>query len=674
MTEKPPYKGLETRTNEVKRAEFECQKTLETLRQNEARFRSTIREWRYLFDKTNSAIWILGPDHIILRSNKTAERIFQRSRREMLGRHCWEIVHGTEKPIPECPFLRTRESLSRESMELPVGDNWFEVTTDPLLDESGRFCGAIHIVNDITDRKQIEDALHQRESYLSAIIENLPGLVWLKDTESRFLTVNQAFAASCEKNNTEDLIGKTDLDIWPRNLAEKYRRDDFDIMKTGKSVTIEEQIFDKGVTRWFETYKTPVRNRQGTVIGTTGYAHDITDRKKAEEERYEFQKRLQQLHKAVSLNRMAGAVSHHFNNQLQAVMGNLELAMEDLPRDGNTAANLTHAMQAAQKAANICSSLLTYLGQTTNFQEALDLCEICRRSLPVIQAAIPKNITLEIDFPTPGPVIRANANNIRQILTNLITNAWEAMDKNPGNIHLAVRTIPSADIPAWNRFPIDWQPQGLSYACLEVKDNGCGIASKDLPYLFDPFFSSKFIGRGLGLPVTLGILRMHNGAVAVDSEIGRGSIVRIYFPISDEKVDKPFLPERAIQEFKWEGTVLLVEDEEIQRQLTTNMLMRLGFTVLIAKDGVEAAEIFKQNIDIIRFVISDLIMPNMNGWETMAALHKLSPNIKVIIASGCEQDFVKKSARLGRDFQIFLQKPYVFADLAAAVRQLLEQG
>ncbi|MFZ5571818.1 MAG: PAS domain-containing protein [Thermodesulfobacteriota bacterium] len=631
------------------------------------------REWQHLFDVINSVIWILDPDHIILRSNKTAEKVFQRSRREMLGRHCWEIVHGTTAPIPGCPILRTRESLSRESMELQVGANWFEVTTDPLLDESGRYCGAIHIVNEITVRKHMEEALHQRESYLSAIIENLPGLVWLKDLECRFLAVNQAFAASCEKYNAEELIGKTDLDIWPADLAKKYRRDDFDIMKTGKTATIEEPIVDKGVTRWFETHKTPVCNREGIIIGTTGYAHDITDRKKAEEERNAFQERLQQLHKAASLNRMAGAISHHFNNQLQAVMGNLELAMEDLPRDGNTAANLTQAMQAAQKAASICSSLLTYLGQTTSTQEALDLSDVCSRSLPVIQVAIPKNIALETDFPVPGPVIYANANNIRQILSNLITNSWEAIGNNPGSIHLAVNVTPAADIPALNRFPIDWQPQDQPYVFLEVMDNGCGIAPKDIPYLFDPFFSSKFTGRGLGLPVTLGIVRTHNGAVAVDSEIGRGSIFRIYFPMSGEKINKPFRPKSTIPECKGDGTVLLVEDEEVQRQLTTNMLVRLGFTVLIAKDGVDAIEIFRRNRHRIRFVISDLVMPNMNGWETMAALSKLSPDIKVILASGCDEDFVMKNARLGQDFQVFLQKPFVFADLTAAVQQLLEQ-
>ena len=166
----------------------------------------------------------------------------------------------------------------------------------------------------------------------------------------------------------------------------------------------------------------------------------------------------------------------------------------------------------------------------------------CRRYLPMIQAALPDGIILETDLPSPGPTVRGDANQLRQVLTNLIANAWEAVAESSGTIHLAVRTASPPDISATNRFPIDWQPEDKTYACLEVRDNGCGIADGDIGQIFDPFFSTKFIGRGLGLPVVLGVVRAHRGSLTVASHVGsqrteesrdgavRGSVFQIFLP------------------------------------------------------------------------------------------------------------------------------------------------
>ena len=189
--------------------------------------------------------------------------------------------------------------------------------------------------------------------------------------------------------------------------------------------------------------------------------------------------------------------------------------------------------------------MLTYLGQTRAQHEPLDLSEVCRRSLPMLRAAMPKDVVLETDLPSPGPVISANANQMQQVLTNLVTNAWEAIGDGRGVIHLTVKTVSPADIPTAHRFPVDWQPQDHAYACLEVADTGSGIADKDIEKLFDPFFSSKFTGRGLGLSVVLGIVRAHGGAVTVESEPGRGSIFRVFLPVSAEEVLRQ--PDQAAQ-------------------------------------------------------------------------------------------------------------------------------
>ncbi len=281
--------------------------------------------------------------------------------------------------------------------------------------------------------------------------------------------------------------------------------------------------------------------------------------------------------------------------------------------------------------------MLTYLGQTPGKHEPLDLSETCRRSLTLLQAAAPKGTLLKADFPSLGPVIHANAGQIQQILTNLVTNAWESAGENRRGIGLTVKTVSQADILALKRFPVDWQPRDPVYACLEVADAGCGIDEEDIEKIFDPFFSTKFTGRGLGLPVVLGIVRAHHGVVTVESEPDRGSIFRVFFPVSAEEV--PRQPDKAAQTPKTRegGTVLVVEDEELLRYMVKEMLMHLGFTVLEAGDGIEAVEVFRQHQNEICCVLCDLTMPRMDGWETLAALRSQSPGVPFVLSSGYDE-------------------------------------
>lgn len=397
---------------------------------------------------------------------------------------------------------------------------------------------------------------------------------------------------------------------------------------------------------------------------------DITDRKRydAEKEELEFQNR--QLQKAESLGRMAGAIAHHFNNQLQVVLGNLELAINNLPPGINPLESLASAMQAALKAAEVSGLMLTYLGLTPGMLEPIDLSEACRRSLTLLQTEAQKNMIIKAHFQSSGPIIRANAGQIHQVLTNLLTNAREATAGIKGAVGLTVKTIYAADIPASPRFPVDWKPRDPFYACLEVADSGCGIAEKDFGQIFDPFFSTKFTGRGLGLPVVLGIVRAHHGAVTVESKAERGSIFRVFFPVLAEKA--PHQPYKTAQtpDIEGGGTVLLVEDAVAVRKIGASMIMKLGFKVLEAGDGVEAVEVFRQHQDEICCVVCDLSMPHMNGWETLAALRSLSPGIPFVLSSGYDREQVTAGNHPEWP-QAFLGKPYQLKDLRDSIRSAL---
>jgi two-component system cell cycle sensor histidine kinase/response regulator CckA len=398
---------------------------------------------------------------------------------------------------------------------------------------------------------------------------------------------------------------------------------------------------------------------------------DITEHKQAEAEKEKLEAQNRQLQKAESLGRMAGAIAHTFNNQLGAVIGNLEMAIdEQTPHAGKARRFLTAAMGAANKAAEVSGQMLTYLGQSFDKREPMDLAEACRRNLLILEAAIPGTVVLEKDLSSPGPAIIANAMEIQQVLTNLITNAWEAVGVGRGSIHLSVKTVSPADIPQSHRNPIGWQPQDSAYACLEVADTGDGIAGKDIEKIFDPFFSSKFTGRGLGLAIVLGIVKAHNGAITVSSAPGQGSTFRVFFPVSVEEV--PRQPDKVAQPvaIAGKGQLLLVEDEGMLRDMATTMLTRLGFTVLAAKDGVEAVDMFRQYQNDICLVISDLTMPRMDGWETLTELRKLAPTIPVILASGYNETQVMAGDHPELP-QVFLGKPYRLKELGDAIGQAL---
>jgi two-component system, cell cycle sensor histidine kinase and response regulator CckA len=456
------------------------------------------------------------------------------------------------------------------------------------------------------------------------------------------------------------LEGGTDGVAAAREIYQKFRIPSVFVSAYSEEATIERAKLAEP----FGYILKPFEDRELRVnIKMALFKH----RAAAAHEKLEAQNR--QLQKAESLGRMAGAIAHNFNNQLQAVIMNLELALDNLPPDTGTGTNLSEAMKSARKAAAVSTQMLTYLGQTHVQYEPLDLSETCQRGLPLFQGALPAAVVLETELPASGPVISANANQIRQVLTNLLTNACEASREGSGPIRLTVRLVPAAAIPAVNRFPIDWQPRDQAYACLEVADSGCGIAAREIEELFDPFFSTKFTGRGLGLPVVLGIVREHGGSIAVDSEPGRGSAFRVFLPVTVAAVPpKPF-PAASAPKTAGPSTVLVAEDERSLCATITRALQRNGYAVIAAVDGVEAVELFEQHRDEICCVLCDLSMPRMGGWETLTALRKLAPGLPVILSSGYDEARVMEGHHPELP-QAYLRKPYELKALFNAISRV----
>jgi PAS domain S-box-containing protein len=398
---------------------------------------------------------------------------------------------------------------------------------------------------------------------------------------------------------------------------------------------------------------------------------DITDQKRVEEERLQLELELQRAQKAESLARMAGAIAHHFNNQLAVVMSNLELSGAEA---GVDSPYLSDAMLATRKAAEVSGLLLTYVGQSSGNHAPLDFSEACAGVLPLLRAAIPAHVELRVDLAKPGPAVNGNPNQLQLMVTNLVTNAWEAVGDLEATVQVTVRTVRGSQISTSHRFAAGWAPGDQDYACLEVTDSGCGIAPQDIDTIFEPFFTTKLTGRGLGLPVVLGILHAHSGGLVVESRRGHhsGSTFRVYLPVSAEQVARPAIAADVedSSETLWSGTALLVEDDQLLRRAAASTLGRLGFVVLQARDGVEAMDLFRRHRDTIRLVLCDLTMPHIDGWETLAALRRASPGIRVILTSGYDEADVMADDH-DEQPNAFLAKPYPIDALRHAIRRAL---
>jgi len=262
---------------------------------------------------------------------------------------------------------------------------------------------------------------------------------------------------------------------------------------------------------------------------------DITDEKRIQQEKAELEAQERAIQKAESLARMAGAIAHHLNNQLQVIQSCLEFAVSNVESQSNSRPYLDTAIKATKKATDIGASMLTYLGKAMVRHEPIDLSEVCRNCARLLHLVVPKTIFFLVDFPPSGPIILGHIDQIQQMLTNLVFNAIESMEAGRGGrIEVCIRTVSQSEVYGLKGFPRDWRPQVPSYACLEVRDTGCGIPEKDVENIFDPFFSTKLTGRGLGLAVALGIVRGHSGMIAVKSEPGRGSVFQVFLPIMEE--------------------------------------------------------------------------------------------------------------------------------------------
>ncbi|MBN1505055.1 MAG: PAS domain S-box protein, partial [Candidatus Eisenbacteria bacterium] len=563
-----------------------------------------------------------------------------------------------EAKLFECEFRVVRK-------DGPV--RWFRAIVRVFTDPAGNPVRLVGTNLDITERRLAEEAAVESAALARALFDAPTDAVYLLSADGTYIDCNETAAFLLGKTPAE-VRGKTRSEVAPSEKVEEQAERVARVVRTGKPFHFE--------TGWsgvnFDVVIYPIPDAYGDVTRVAVVARDITELKKAQQERSDLREQLLHAQKLESLGVLAGGIAHDFNNLLTSILGQADLALLALPLDSPARGSVEEIVKTARRAAGLTNQLLAYSGKGQFFRRVIDLGETVREMENLLAVTVSGKVTLRLETATGIPGVEADVSQIRQVIMNLVMNASEALAGNTGAVTVSVGAR-QFDRASLSKNVLGGSLGPGTYVYLEVKDTGCGMKPDLVEKAFDPFFTTKFSGRGLGLATVLGIVKAHGGAIAVDSVPGKGTSFTILLPASAKPLDREDERKESVLETVGPGTVLLVDDEDIVREPAGRLLAKLGFKVLTASNGREALEVFRSHADEIDCVVLDLTMPEMSGEEAFRELRRLKDNVKVILSSGYgETESIRSFPGRGPDG--FLQKPYRLEQLASKLKEVLRKG
>ena len=584
-----------------------------------------------------------------------------------------------------------RPYFAQAGAEIRQGGHWYGELTEahkdgrriiaesrqvPLRNKHGGITGVLEIDRDITSRKQSEDELKRAlaeadtgRRTLEAVLENIPEGVAIADPpDARIRMISRWGAASIGRPG-EELVAippERHPETWGLHHLDGVtlaRPDEFPLTRAvlhGETVSDEEWIIQRpdGVRIPILCSAVPIWTDGHKISGGLIAWRDLSQRKELEE-------KLRETAKLESLGVLAGGIAHDFNNLLTVIMGHASLLSSRFPEGASARTGADAIVRAVQLASKLTQQMLAYSGRSQFIIEAVNLSDFVREVASLIRASMPKNIELQFDLADPLPPVEADVAQLQQLVMNLMMNGFEAMGTAGGVLRIVTRsrTLHGPDLR--KLVAADRAGEG-EFVVLEIEDTGCGMENGVIARIFDPFFSTKFVGRGLGLSAVLGIVRGHRGALEVRSTPEIGTTFRVYLPVSKAGSavhDQP----PAVDMPRDSGLVLVVDDEDMLRSMIKSSLQALGYTVAEARNGEEAVQVFAPIAQDVRIVILDMSMPGISCDETLRRLRTLQPSVRVLLTSGFSE--TEAMGRFGGlNIAGFLQKPYTVQVLAEKLR------
>ncbi len=644
-------------------------------KQAEHRLRHELQRFEDAADNALQWFWETDAHGRFTYASAAVEGILGYTPEEMVGRAFHELLRREDRAAirkAALGFFKRKEAFQRfENPNLHRDGRvvWLSTSGVPIVADDGSLLGFRGTDIDITRRKLFEQELGAKEAEYEALFEASRDAIFWADPQTGELVRCNAAAERLVERPRDEIVGMHQIRLHPpgetEHYAEIFRRHSF---QDGPMEGEAEVVTSSGERRpvWIAATVAPVASR--TLV--QGVFHDLTERRRAEEERARLEASMQQAQKLESLGLLAGGIAHDFNNLLMGMLGNAGLALMKMTPETAGRREIEQIEVAARRAAELTAQMLAYSGKGRFLVEPLDLSSLVREMTGLLQTAISKRARLSLHLDDDLPRIKGDGAQVRQVVMNLITNASDALGDDGGLIRVAATLVDADRTYLAETWLDDDLPEG-PYVQLEVVDDGCGMDPDTRAQMFDPFFSTKVTGRGLGLAAVLGIVRGHRGALRVYSEPDHGTTIRVLLPLA-EALAEPHVA-RPVQADDWRGSglVLVVDDEAMVRDTARLMLEALGFDVLLAVDGEEGIARYRDRADDIQVVVLDLTMPNLPGDLAFAELRRIRPDVRVVLSSGySEQDATDRFA--GKGLAGFIQKPYSPRSLAEVLRGVLE--
>ena len=633
-------------------------------KQAEEALRASEQVLTLVLDSISDIVFYQDLNNRVIWANRAAEASTGLAGARLTGRPCHEMWKR-DAPCERCPVLEVIRTGELRETELELPSRTWQVRFYPARGATGAVEGVIEVARDITDQKRAARALQESEERYRQLVETYPDpVVIVQDDTVRF--ANQVFSERLgysARDVTDNLrfssmTQRCDQEAWSGPVPGQADGPDLPqpclITREGDPIAVEisrAEIRHEG------------RPAELMVI------RDVTERLRAEKDRKLLERQFQQRQKLESIGVLAGGIAHDFNNLLTGVLGNSDMALMSLQANSPVRPLVEQIDVAGRRLSELTSQLLAYSGKGKMVVRTTDLNHQVREMSQLLRLSLSKQAVLELHLAEDLPGIEVDRSQLGQVVMNLITNASDAVDEHGGTVSLRTGVVEVDQESRLDLYLDDELAQGL-YVSLEVSDSGHGMDRETTARVFEPFFSTKFTGRGLGLAAVMGIVRGHGGAIRVDSEPGRGTTFQVFLPASaapvaedDRRRDDRGGPLR--------GTVLVVDDEETVRTVAQQMLAGHGFTVLSAADGEEALQVFREHKDEICVVLLDLTMPRMGGEETLKQLRDLRQDVKVVLMSGfSETDARSRFSKVKPER--FIHKPFDSRTLLSSLRGALE--
>ncbi|MGC4001385.1 MAG: PAS domain S-box protein [Anaeromyxobacter sp.] len=628
----------------------------------------TEQRFQALTRHSGDIISLLDAEGHLLFNSAAAERISGFTLQELAGIDTFQLIHPEDR---ERVGEALRQVLAGPGAVVTVqyryqtkagGWLWMEAVARNRL-EDPELRGIVAISRDISERRAAEEERRASDEQFRTFLAGCDeGFVRI-GPDGRVAECNDQLARMVGRGSAAELVGRDPLEfITPAarpEVAEHLQR-----RREGQSERYVARVqAPDGQQRFLQVSSVPLRDREGAVMGAYAFVTDLTEARAMEA-------RLLQAQKVESLGTLAGGIAHDFNNLLVGVLGAIDLARGELPPDHPALEPLRIATGSANRAAALCRQLLAFAGRAEPQLEPVALAQLLSEAADLLGVSAGRHIELRRELAPHLPAVAGDAVQLRQVLLNLVTNAAEATPAQGGAIALRAELV-EVDRATLDGFQLGAERAPGRFVRVQVHDQGRGMEPEVLARIFDPFFSTKAAGRGLGLAATMGVIRRHGGCLRVDSAPGRGTTFTLLLPPASAPAAAaaPARPVPAAARWRGQGRILVVDDEELVRRVARRLLERLGFEVDEAPDGLAAVEAVASNPARHAAVLLDLTMPRLDGLGALNRLRELAPALPVFLSSGLAGGEAReKAAALRADF---VEKPYDGAALEKALRERL---